>query len=878
MKHLLLLPILFIYFVVSFAQRPVNQMDKVLEKQIKKANEIFDKENYSAAIPLFAELVSKSPENADLNFKLGFCYLKTPLDKEKSIRYLTASVQGIKADKENKFETPLTEAMFYLASAYHRIYRFEDARKIFSDLKTNYSKDLKNNMEDLVDLNLRYCDNGVEIMKDAKEKTVENFGNLINCSFSDHSPIVSTDETILIFTSRRKKFGSKKSYDGQYDEDIYMSTKDFGMWQEPVGISTKINTKGHDAACSLSPDGMKLFFYRDGDLFSSKRTGTEWSKPTAFEYPINSKARETHVSITTDGKRIYFTSDRKGTLGGLDIWTAEKLRDGKWGNITNMGSTINTPYNEECPFIHPDGTTLYFNSEGHKSMGGYDLFTSALKDSIWQVPVNMGYPLSTTENDVFFGISVDASKGYYSSQQSGGAGDRDLYIIHLPDNKNLTVVNGKVFTENGKTPEGIKITVTNTDEEFIVNQYTPNTETGDYLFILPYESNYFFVYDAPGFLPEIVEFPMVEMSVNSKITRKVNITPVVKDNTEKVYRFNYFYGDKDTTVGKDTEILLRNLSSFMVDNQNLVMDLTISNKLDTTVFKKRMEKLKEYAISQGVKENRISYQLTYLPYKTDTVYLAILDTISREKYKKKQKDFIAKLRRDSMLAEDNKKVKKDTQVVIVEKKKEQLVISNIMFDLNKYTVVEYENLNKLADFLKANPSAKIEIAGYTDLQGNATYNKKLSEKRAKTVRDYLVTKGVNESQFVAGGYGYNNPIAKNKKGSKFYWDALKYNRRVEFKVLNQGENSELVVQQIEVPVEFLEGKQIIFVIVISEAPAQQDVKNFKDIQNIKEFKTNDGTYKYYFGSFSSSDDAEQARKKIVSKYPNSVIILYDDLK
>ena len=182
-----------------------------------------------------------------------------------------------------------------------------------------------------------------------------------------------------------------------YDEDI---------WLEPKPIES-INTESHDACIALSIDGQTLFMYNNseengGDIYYSRLDGDEWGVPVPLPGEVNTKYWEGHMTISSDEKVMYFSSDRPGGLGGRDIYKAEKLANGEWGNVTNLGPTINTSKNEDAPYLHLDKRTLYFSSEGFNSMGGYDVFYSEIDNGEWTEPINMGCPINTTENDKFY--------------------------------------------------------------------------------------------------------------------------------------------------------------------------------------------------------------------------------------------------------------------------------------------------------------------------------------------------------------------------------------------------------------------------------------------------------------------------------------------
>jgi outer membrane protein OmpA-like peptidoglycan-associated protein len=246
----------------------------------------------------------------------------------------------------------------------------------------------------------------------------------------------------MIFTSRREGgigIGNVDK-DLEFFEDIYISEFKDGEWQPAQNIGTNINTEYHDASIGLSGDGKTLFLYKDengGDIYvSNKRKDDTWSKPEPLSHNINSSYNENSVSISPDGQTLFFTSDRPGGKGGIDIYMSKLDKKGNWGKPTNMGAPINTNADEDGPFIDYDGKTLYFSSRGLEGMGGYDIFVTEYDSTAkkWSEPVNIGYPINTPDEDIYFVKSGDQRFGYYASVKDGGAGEKDIYKVAIPDN------------------------------------------------------------------------------------------------------------------------------------------------------------------------------------------------------------------------------------------------------------------------------------------------------------------------------------------------------------------------------------------------------------------------------------------------------------
>ena len=343
-------------------------------------------------------------------------------------------------------------------------------------------------------------------------------GDSINTPFPEYSPVLSADEKTLIFTSRRPgSTGGDKTIEDQFYEDIYISyRKPDSTWTMPVSISPNINTITHEASVGLTADAQTLLIYKDingGDIYSSSLDGEQWTTPQPLGSNVNTSSWETSACLTPDGNTLYFVSNRKGGLGGRDIWKCVKLPNGKWSLAVNLGAPINTPYDEESPFIHPSGNLLFFSSKGHNTIGGFDIFFSNLGDKGWEEPLNIGYPINTTEDDIFYVTSPDGRRGYYSSAaRAEGYGEKDIYMISIPTRKEepLVLIRGYIKAKIGEElPANLEIVATNNESGTIVGTYRPLMRDGSFTIIIPPGSNYTLSYQNDGkeFYSESIEVP-----------------------------------------------------------------------------------------------------------------------------------------------------------------------------------------------------------------------------------------------------------------------------------------------------------------------------------------------------------------------------------
>ena len=322
----------------------------------------------------------------------------------------------------------------------HRQLKFDSAvayyRRCLAEINKKVPADTMRRRE--VEKRIYECESGKDLVGAPRKFLVSNLGAQINSPFEDYAPVLTEDENLLVFTSRKPNgnLNPQKANDGKFFEDIFYSRKQNGNWSSSRNIGRPINTSFHDSDLALSADGRQLFLYsdqREGDILVSEFVNGKWNQPQTLPSPINTKYHESSVSVSADGTKMFLASERPGGLGGSDIYLIEKQPSGQWSAAMNLGPVVNTPWNEENPFIDYDGGALYFSSTGHNSMGGFDIFRSELKEGKWSVAENLGYPINTPEHESHFVSTPDGKRAYYSSVRAGGFGEEDIYLITLPN-------------------------------------------------------------------------------------------------------------------------------------------------------------------------------------------------------------------------------------------------------------------------------------------------------------------------------------------------------------------------------------------------------------------------------------------------------------
>lgn len=736
-------------FQVSVTIAQKGKGKRYIKKQFNLAESYINENAHEYATPILEELVKLSPGDVDINYQLGLCYLNSVLDKDKSITYLKKAVELY--GKSSRDKKMFYEAKFNLGRAYRLNYKFIQSRFIHTELKREL--DSKSKLYEKIEEEISLSEQGIKLMKDPIEITVTNLGRVINSKYKDHSPVFSADESVLIFTSRREgSTGGLKSYDNRYYEDIYISYKQNGIWSEPVSIGENINTKGHEATIGLSADGQKLYIYRDdngdGNIYISELNGNVWSKPKKLGNTINTRYRETHATVSADGNRLYFTSDRKGGYGGLDIYVVRRLPTGQWSEAQNLGPNINTPFDEEGPYIHPDGVTLFFSSKGHNTIGGFDIFTSRLTDdNKWTKAQSIGYPINTVEDDVFFVPIPDGSGAYYASHKAGGQGETDIYFIKYPQKekrtatKSVIIISGTITMCKGELAD-VKIQVNEAETMSKIGEYRPNSKSGKFLVVLNEANHYsieYLVNNKKAFTKDLV---IAQGAGNQKITEEIRL---LCDDQLAKHHVDTIFGDA----------------------------VAVKNP-----FKKR-KKQKNNSTATTISEKETSKN--NMPSKTET-----------ETKKVTSSDTTNETEVDSTGGK-----------ILIDGKyyDKEIIIKNILFPFGKAnTISKNAELDKLANYLIDNPGAKVEIGAHADAQGAANYNYQLTIRRANSVKNYLIKAKVNPKQLVAKGYGEKHPIARNKNANGTWCaEGQKYNRRVEFKVIKQGKTSLYINSKIQVP-------------------------------------------------------------------------------
>jgi len=621
---------------------------KFVKENIEKGEEFYTKGRggYRTALEYFLKAYKHLPNNPALNYKIGICYFKT-ISKKLSLQYFK---------KAYELNPNITEdLLYYLAMAYQINYEFETAIEYYKKYKSrmlpseNYAEKKKE-----IDKRIQECINGIELIKNPTRVWIDNIGSAINTQYPEYSPLITADESMLLFTSRRPDTygGGIDPEDNLYFEDIYVSYNHGQGWSLAKNIDKPLNTKGNDATVGLSPDGRKLFIFNgaqnNGDIFISEYTSKGWEKPSdkSLRKNINSPYHETTASFSFDGRTMFFVSDRPGGYGGHDIWMSKYNEEKKeWGPPVNLGPVINTEYDEEGVFMHPDGRTIFFASKGHNSMGGFDIFKSTLNDDgTWSTPENLGYPINTPDDDVFFCLSGNGKRAYISSVREDGYGDYDIYVVTfrgpekppilktedqllanaLPITEStitekveiktmrLTIVKGTISDAFTQKPIEAFIEIIDNVKNEVVYVTQSDAQTGKYIVTLPSGRNYGINVRAEGYLFFSENFDIPPTTEYQEIIKDIYLSKLKVG--EKVILRNIFFDFGKATLKPESYAELDRLVKLLNDYPNLRVEISghtdniSSLEFNLKLSEARAKAVVDYLISKGISQNRLEYK------------------------------------------------------------------------------------------------------------------------------------------------------------------------------------------------------------------------------------------------------------------------------
>ena len=719
------------------------------------------------------QLNSTSP---NYNYRKGYIILDSRQDWIAAIPYFLIAITDIDKNYDmysSKEKSAPTDAYYHLARCYHLDEQLEKAKEYYSKFINESGS--KSELITKAQIRLQQCDVAKELITKPKKARVTNLGATINTVYPEYSPVISLDGTSLYFTSRRQWADQstddyKDAQLNQYPEDIYVSY---------LGLNQKLSNpeklsfcdgKTNEATVTISSDERRVYTYEDrtgnGDLYFSDFQNNSFQTLTKLEYQdLNTKYWETHCSVTPDGQQMYFVSERPGGFGGRDIYRIVKLPNGNWSDVINVGPSVNTANDEDSPFIAVDNKTLYYSSNGIKSMGDFDIFVSVRdENNFWSDPINLGYPINSTGDDIFYTTTADGLTGYLSSFRKNGFGEKDIYKIEN-DFMGMTktaILKGLIKTSDGSPiPESVYVTLkcTNCDDQ---KAYKINPRLRDGSFfnsLMPckeYEISYHydslstFIYKETFKTDCKTEFEEIYKELILDVKRK-RIIPNIK------YTLDGTVADKNTGIKLENSIV-----EFNIVNTNSIIESIKTNTV-------------------GAFTSTILNDSKY----GDTLYYHV--KVIKDEYLTQTFDF------KEILGD-----KSDIHLTYLIEKPEigidlavTLDLNPIYFDLDKSTIrpdAKIE-LDKIVKIMNDNPTIQIELGSHTDCRSSYAYNIALSGRRAKSSADYIKARITNPKRIYGKGYGESKLVnACECEGivkSKCSEDEHQANRRTEFRMIKK---------------------------------------------------------------------------------------------
>lgn len=581
------------------------------ESAVKKAQQNFEyaqkslqNRDYDTAAKMLEDAVAADPAFQLAYIQLGDVYkLKRTFEKAKTNYLKATSLAG----------TPDARVYYSLGQTELNTGDYENGKKHLLLFKANYTgKDQGFLLK--ADKLIRDCEFSIVAIQKPEKYQPVNLGNAINSKDREYFPALTADGSSLIFS---------RTVNG--NEDFYISHKVNKQWNTAVPLSEKINTPLNEGAQSISPDGMYLFFTGcnrpDGmgscDLYVSHKNGKDWDTPFNLGAVVNSSSWDSQPAVTPDGSTLYFVSNRPGGFGGYDIWKTSLNAEGEWSKPENLGPDINTAYDENTPFVHPDGKTLYFSSDGWPGLGNMDIFYSrAGENGKWGKPVNIGYPINTFNEETGLMVTPDGTEGMFSSVLKDGLGDMDIYSFNLPQSaKPLPITYVKGIVRDAVTRDFLeaKVQVVNLKtKEVKFNDYT-SVQNGEFLAVMPLGSTYAFNAIADGYLFYSDNFELN----NNKVTDKPYLLEIYLEKLKpgaNVVLKNIFFDTNKFELLPASVTELTSLLQLLQANKTVAIEIqghtdNVGNVPDNQKLSlQRAKAVYDYLITNNVDAERLSFK------------------------------------------------------------------------------------------------------------------------------------------------------------------------------------------------------------------------------------------------------------------------------
>ncbi|PLX05496.1 MAG: hypothetical protein C0594_07205 [Marinilabiliales bacterium] len=572
----------------------------------KSAQDNYSNGEYEKAIEDWYKIIKIDSTYLDAYYNISDLYYFLN-DKENSLKIL----------EQNVFSNGqyFSESIYMLAKRYFLWGEYTDAKEAVELYLSN--KSINGSRREKGEKFLKNCEFAIDQINNPVEFDPINLGENINSKYDEFLPSLTIDEDVLLFIVTRPITRMGKE---EFQDDFFLSFRNGNEWTKAKPFD-EINTPLSEGAQSFSADGSLLFFCaygrKDGkgnfDIYYSYKSGKSWSTPRNIGKSINTYFRESEPSISSDGKTLYFVSDRPGGFGGKDIWKSTLTEKGYWRQPVNLGDSINTANDEYSPFIHPDNQTLYFSSNGHMGMGGYDLFVARKNEYGWSKPKNIGYPINTSKDEINIFINSSGKTAYYSSRAESGFGNSDLYYFEMPEKVRPHMVayaKGIVFDAetNQKLEARFELINLKTGETVIQSYSDP--EDGSFLVCLPQDNDYALNVSKEGYLFFSENFNF-EGTHTQKEPYKKDIALIPVKTGKKVVLKNVFFDTDSYELKPESKVELNKLAGFLNSNPTVRIQLNghtdnVGSESDNLVLSdNRAKAVVEYLIKNGIPASRL---------------------------------------------------------------------------------------------------------------------------------------------------------------------------------------------------------------------------------------------------------------------------------
>lgn len=599
---------LLICLLICISSLLVKAQNQEYKSTFTDAEYYFLLQDYKEALPLYLKLYDQNRLNANINYRIGLCYLNIPGLKEKSIQFLEEAVKKTSPKYQEgsyKEQNAPTNSVFYLGNAYMVNNQLNKAIDTYIKFRDQLDvKDIYN--LDFVDQQIKACELAQEMMTDPLKINTERVDKFNETGKYSYNPTLSGNGRSIVFTAK------EKFYDG-----IFYNRKVNGNWKRPDNITLDLGVEGEVYSTFLNHDGTKMLLFmsdrNDGNLFVSNLQDGKWSKAKKLGKNINSKDWETFASFSPDDSTIYFTSTRKGGFGGLDIYTSKLQSNGEWGIPANLGNVINTPYNEESPILSADGGTLYFSSQGHNSMGGFDIFyTKRLNDNSWSTPVNIGYPINTTDDDLFY-FPIDSVNALMSLTSKDKPGIREICQVQIVKEVKIpeVLIKGKMLVADNREIESdsFSIKVIDSKSGSQLSTLKPKSVSGEFSVSLK-PGNYNVEFKGSGYDTQTRNLYIPDSYSFKEMPFEVSLIPTGIATGEFVTIKSIKFDFDSYALNREALFEIEKVYQLMYNNPSLYIEVTghtdskgpvaYNEKLSL----KRARAVIEYLVSKSISENR----------------------------------------------------------------------------------------------------------------------------------------------------------------------------------------------------------------------------------------------------------------------------------